>query len=275
MTPVSRTFDLSGFGVTVDGLDQETASELDRIWGRFAGRGDRALVHVTTKFDFPATLAATIEGPPLERSFADGGALFVSPEGKIELDANGVGRVTIGSGIASRRAFAIINLLLAGCAWRLPNEGAAMVHSGAILINGRGFVLVGSSGAGKSTFVRCAQQGGAEVVSEDLNLLITEGETVWLAGSPFRTRNYPGPGPGRWPLAAFLLSEHGGPAALQPITPLIFSAQLHANLPFVGDCWPQLPGATGVSERLEGCPARRLRFAPDPSFVPLLNEFGS
>lgn len=266
-------FDLSGFNVRLRGLDPECAEFLDGAWGRFAGTGGIPVLDVDVRFAGAELAPGTIDPAPLDRMFVRDGVEFRSREGRIEIDARGTGTALVATGNAATRCYALINLVVPALAWRLPVHGALIVHSGAVLVGEHGFVLVGQAGAGKSTFVNHAVAAGARIVSEDLNLLVFEDERCHIAGSPLRSRLRPGPGPGRWPVAAILVPRHGSPAALDPVLRLRASAQLQANLPFVGDCWMRVPGGPELSVRLDEVPARQLTFEQDSSFVPLLERW--
>lgn len=266
-------FDFSGFNVRFRGLDPACAEFIDEAWRQFAGAGGRPVLDVHVRFEGAELPAGTIDPAPLDRTIDGQDIEFRSREGRIDIDGCGVGSAVVATGNASTRAYALINLIVPALAWRLPGYGALLVHSGAVLIAERGFVLVGQAGAGKSTFVTHAIAGGARAVSDDLNLVVVDGDRCQLAGLPLRARIRRGPGPGRWPLAALLVPRHGSPAALDPVPRLRASAQLQGNLPFVGDCWMQVPGGPELTTRLDEVPARELTFARDASFVPLLERW--
>jgi hypothetical protein len=265
-------FDISGFGVVLRELDSECAAQAREVWSDYVSPVARPAVDLTVRF----------EGEPLsgrlltrELRHAEAGAeaaRFVTDEGSVEVDSTGHGTVVVRPGAARMRAFALLNLVLAALAWRLPPLGAAMLHCGAVLIDDAGFVLVGPAGSGKSSFVTHAREGGARPVSDDLNLLVVEADEVKLAGSPFRTRTQPGPGPGRWPLRAVLFPRRGEPAALAPLDHLLVRARLTANLPYVGPRFVEDRRYVEVLERICSVPAFELTFALDPSFVDLLKR---
>jgi hypothetical protein len=266
-------FDLSGFNVRLHGLDAACAAVVDDVWGLFAGDAGVGVLDVGVRFEGPELAPGAIDDAPLGRAIRGDAIEFRSREGRIEIDERGTARALVGTGNAATRAYALINLILPALSWTLPRHGALVVHSGAILVGPRGFLLIGQAGAGKSTFVRHAIAAGARAVSDDLNLLVSERGRWFLAGSPLRTRIHRGSGPGRWPLAALLVPHHGAPAALDAVSRLRVSAQLQGNLPFVGDCWMQVPGGLRLTEELDRVAARRLTFAPDSSFVPLLEHW--
>ena len=246
---------------------------MDQAWGLFASAGGLPVLEVDVRFEGAELPSGTIDDAPLDRTISGDAIDFRSREGRIEIDERGTANALIGTGDAATRAYALINLIVPALAWRLPRNGALIVHSGAVLVGEHGFVLVGQAGAGKSTFVTHAIAAGARAVSEDLNLLVFDDERWRVAGSPLRTRIHRGPGAGRWPLAAILVPRHGSPAALEPVPRLLASAQLQGNLPFVGDCWMRVLGGTELTTWLDEVPARQLTFARDSSFVPLLEHW--
>ena len=93
--------------------------------------------------------------------------------------------------------------------------------------------ITGVPGAGKSTWVKHAVAGGAMPISDDVVLLDTSGPNAELMGSPFRVRDFGPPGPGRWPLAAILLSRHGDAPSLKPVPPALVRIRLASNFPWV------------------------------------------
>jgi hypothetical protein len=269
--PVSRAFDFSGFSVRLHGLDEPCAAVLDDAWGLFAGDGGDPVLELEVNFEGAELPAGIIDPAPLDRTIRGKAIGWVSREGRVEVDEHGRGKAVVGTGNDSTRAWGLVNLILPVLAWRLPSLGLFLVHSGAVIVRDRAFVLVGRSGAGKSTFVEQAAAGGAVAAGEDLNLLLYEGNRWWLAGSPLRNRL--GPGPGRWPLAALLTPDRGATPALEPASRLLVSAQLQANLPYIGDCLGAVDGGAALVESLDQVPALRLTFAPDPAFVPLLEAW--
>lgn len=279
--PDCSAFHISGFHVRIHNLDDECAARLGEVWRLFAASGEDVqtagidLLNLSVRFEGAELDGFEMSPQPLKRTVEGEHVSFISAEGRIDVMPDGEARASVGRGSAAMRAFSLINLMLPAIAWRLPQFGALMLHSGGILLDDRGWLLIGQAGAGKSTFVTYAEEGGATVVSEDLNLVVFEEQGCFLAGAPFRTRNFPGPGPGRWPLAALLLPQHAVEPALEEVPRLAVSAQFQANLPFVGDCWMQLPGGPELLERVDQLAARRLSFARDARFVPLLRAFSS
>jgi len=164
------------------------------------------------------------------------------------------------------------NLVRAAVAWILPGRGGALVHAAALVLDGRAFLLVGSEGAGKSTWAALGERGGGRVLTDDLAMLDAADGEMQALGAPFRSTHVADYGPGRWPLAAILFPRHGRPAATAPVASLIARAKIVANLPFVAEGAERDPRIGAVVERLCALPCAELTFDLDPSFVDVLRE---
>jgi hypothetical protein len=83
----------------------------------------------------------------------------------------GAERAAIWTSAAGREAFwgVLENVLRPLVARRLLAGDGVLVHSSAVVLGGRAFLLAGPSGAGKSTLAALALQAGHEVMSDDLN----------------------------------------------------------------------------------------------------------
>jgi hypothetical protein len=266
-------FDFSGVALRVSGLPEAAAAALARDWAVFvaepAGRPlldaevsrGRAVRGSPASFD-PKAMRAEL-GP-----FA---ATFRMPQGRIELDDAGRARLELASGIDSHEYYALLNLLRAGLAWRLLARGGALLHAAGLVTGGRGFVLAGAEGSGKTTWSREGERGGASVVSDDLVILDPEAGGFALLGGPFRSTHPVAFRRGRWPLAAILFPRHGDPPTLAPVPPLLAQARIVANLPFVAEALDRDDRLRAVVARLvERVPFRELTFAPDPGYLELL-----
>lgn len=86
-------------------------------------------------------------------------------------------------------------------AYRVLQLGGAVLHSGCVIYDDRAYLVLGRSGAGKSTFSRLAFEAGWEVLSDDLNAVLPDGEGNWwverlpfagdLGQTPIRGSSYP------------------------------------------------------------------------------------
>jgi hypothetical protein len=75
--------------------------------------------------------------------------------------------------------------------WRAGWRGRAPLHAAALVVRGRGVLVVGPSGVGKTTLARAEVAAGAALVSD--NLVVCDGETVWGVLEPIRAEGGEGP----------------------------------------------------------------------------------
>ena len=166
------------------------------------------------------------------------------------------------------------NCLRVVVAHRLLAAGGAVLHSAGVVDRGRaggdrggrGFLLLGPSGAGKTTASGLCLAAGADVLSDDLNAVRFEDSgSVRLAKLPFTgDLGDRAGGPESVPLRAILrLAKcgEGEPEGLRPLSPAAALASLLAAAPFVNrDPWRR-EALLAVLERLvEAVPAFEVRF---------------
>ncbi len=167
------------------------------------------------------------------------------------------------------------NCLRVVVAHRLLAEGGAVLHSAGVVDRGpgpggdRAFLLLGPSGAGKTTASRLCLAAGGDVLSDDLNAVrFTDSEAggaVRLAKLPFTgDLGDRAGGPESVPLRAILrLAKcgEGEPEGLRPLSPAAALASLLAAAPFVNrDPWRR-DALLAVLERLvSAVPAFEVRF---------------
>ena len=266
--------DLSGLVVRFRGLDDALAEVLASQWAPFKTDPD-----APPWLDVAVGVAdhTIVTGRPMRKSVTgevrNGRGRFRSDEGEIAVDAEGHAHVSLGRGDDMWRFCGLVNLTAAALAVRLPSRPGALLHAAGIVIDGRGFLLMGPEGAGKSTFARAAGEAGTQVISDDSVLVDGASGRLELLGSPMRPHEATDLGRGRWPVAALLHARWGTEARLDPVTRLATEALLAANLPFLASGW-------GHDARLDALvpflamsvPHRALTFAPDPSFVAVLRS---
>jgi hypothetical protein len=155
--------------------------------------------------------------------------------------------------------------------WRLGLEGGAIVHAALVDVDGRGVLLPGVSGAGKTTISgQLAQAEGFEVLSDDRAVVrrTPDGYVAW--GTPW-------PGLGGHavnrgvPLAAIaFLAQAPSPATI----PIGLRDAIARIVPVASIPWYDREGGPrtfdGVAELCRRVPVSVLQFAPDPSVVPLV-----
>ncbi len=266
-----RRFGFSGLGVALAGVPPEIAARLDDLWEGYAGDGDPPpLVDATiAEAGRPMTPGRAMV-PGMRSSIGPGAARFDQDEGAVTVAADGRTEIVLAAGPAPRRAFAVVNLVLAALGWRLPDRSGAALHAASVVLDGRAFVLVGPEGAGKTTWCRAARDGGAEVLSDDVTILVASRGGFDALATPFRHEPFPRPRPGRHPVAALLLPRHGAEPRLEPAPSLAVEARLAAHLLYVGSGMAGDPRVAPLLDALSRAASRTLTFAPDPGFVPLL-----
>jgi hypothetical protein len=266
---VSCDFDFSGFGLRLSG-DDPVLDQLAAHWADFAGAAPRIALEVRVERAEGRIPAGNRMEAGTQETPLPAGRRLARIEGAIELPGARVAVLGLREGDPSRRMWGAINLLAQALGRALPAEGGLLLHAAGALVDGRAFLLPGSSGAGKTTWARACAAAGLPVLSDDHVLVDLGAEVPFALGSPLRGRDFPSPGRGRWPLAGVLLARHGTPG-LGPAPRLRLSAILQANALFAS---PHDARVGDLLNRLvERVPTRELSFSPDPSFVPLLRSF--
>jgi hypothetical protein len=266
-------FDLSGIGIGLHGVPDAAAAWIERAWDGFrAGPGGDDWLDVEVAIGATAIDRSRPFAPKAMRArFARPTARFEMDDGCAEVGLDGPARITLARDLRERAPFALLNLVRACLAWRLPSRGGVLLHAAGLVVEGRAFVLVGSEGSGKTTWVELGRSAGAIAVSDDLVLLDAVRGDVELVGAPFRSRlSTPSPR-GRWPLAGILFPARGPDAVLADVPRAIAGARLVANLPFVAEAWSddeRLPRV--VDGLLSRIPYRDLTFDRTPGFLRLL-----
>jgi hypothetical protein len=273
MTGESIDVDISGFGLRFQGLSRELAAELSRQWPQYLREpgATPSLVIRVDDDDRALTPGPRMEGG-LRIESAPEGVGFHSDEGHLVQDvhrARAVARLALGDD--GRRFWGLVNLTLAAVGWRLLAHDGGAVHAAGVLIGSSAYLLVGPSGSGKSTWARTAAEAGLPVLSDDCVLVESAGGRLVALGSPFRSKEFPSPGPGRWPVAAILIPEHAARPALAPISRLMLEARIAANLLYSMSAWDTHAAATTAAGAIaSGAPAHVLAFRPDGSWIPIV-----
>ncbi len=265
--------DISGFGLRFEGLTRSLASELERQWPDFvrARGGPPALVIRVEDDDRTMIHSRFMEGA-LHVDVSADAVQFRGAEGQIVQDVPGaraVARLALGD--AGRRFWGLVNLAFAAVGFRLLARGGGAVHAAGVLVGTRAYLLVGPSGCGKTTWARTAAEAGLPVLSDDCVLVDSFQGPLVALGSPFRAKDFPSPGPGRWPVAAILIPNQAAEPSLAPISRLMLEARIAANLLFASAAWETHPAVARAAGAIaSGAPARILSFRPDASWIDLV-----
>ena len=70
-------------------------------------------------------------------------------------------------------------------AYRLLRLGGILLHSAGVVRAGAAYLVLGQSGAGKSTFARMSQNAGLQILSDDLNALLVQADGPVVEKLPF------------------------------------------------------------------------------------------
>jgi hypothetical protein len=270
---LSAVFDLSGLILRVRGLPESHRRRLEESWSAFLIRDSREpFLEIQVQAEGEVEDDGTSFSPKeMKSAFHGTTASYRMQEGSAEVPLQGIVRIRLEPTTSQRQYFTFINFVTAALAWRLPSRGGALLHAAAIVVGDRAFALVGPEASGKTTWARVAREAGERVLSDDI--VVVEpgpGGRIETLATPFRSKT----GPGRWPLAAVLLPEHGARPSLQEVSLLQRRARIGANLPFFAEAWTVDPRVERLVETLaDAVPFRRLTFAIEPSFLDLLRSF--
>jgi hypothetical protein len=150
-------------------------------------------------------------------------------------------------------------------------EGVEVHACGVVTRDGRGFLLAGHSGAGKSTSARLwAQHSGAHVLSDDRIILRRENERVRMYGTPWHGDAGIAEA-SACQLDAILVLAHADSNVLRPLGPATASAELFVRS-FVPHYSPDgVSFVLGFFDRLtREIPCYEFAFLPDFSAVEAL-----
>ncbi len=151
----------------------------------------------------------------------------------------------------------------------LSGANAFLIHSSAAIVDGRGFLFVGPSEAGKTTAILNSAQ--YHVLGDEMNLVSEQDGQLMLAGTPFNGL-FRDKKPGQAPLTAVFILAQAPHHRLLPVEPGEATASLASEVvPMIG--LDQVPGPETVpqmvdaaAELVERVPVRTLEFQPDPGF---------
>lgn len=154
------------------------------------------------------------------------------------------------------------NYLRVLTAYRLLEDGGAVIHSAGVTDGEAAWLLLGPSGAGKTTASRLCLDRGASVLSDDLNAVHLEDGGARLVKLPFTgDLGERSGGSALLPLRAMLRLVQGTENKARPLTPAAALAALVAAAPFVNRDPFRREALLAVLERLaRSVPAWELTF---------------
>ena len=102
------------------------------------------------------------------------------------------------------------------------------MHACGVAWEGRGFLFVGSSGAGKSTAARLWKAAGATILNDDRIVLEAAGDGVLIHPTPW-SGDVPDVGGGPTPLAGLYFLRQGLPIVFELVHPAIAVSLAYAK----------------------------------------------
>ncbi len=160
-------------------------------------------------------------------------------------------------------------------AYRLLAGGGAVLHSAGITDGERAWLLLGPSGAGKTTTSRLCLARGASVLSDDLNAVRLAGDgRPLLAWLPFTGDLGEQAGEQTaYPLTALLRLVQGTEERLRPLSPAVALAGLVAAAPYVNhDPWRREALLTTLERLARSVPAWELTFSLEGDVWAILRD---
>lgn len=262
------TIDVPGGPYAFSGLSARQEEGVRRRFGALCREAGSAAVEIRV-FAAPASDFREVDTRGweynLSMDFAAGSVRFagLSLMGRMDWTPSLAGGLWTPEGEGELFAPVLENFFRVLSAYRLLETGGALLHSAAVAQDGGAFLLLGPSGAGKTTAARLCEERGALVLSDDLNAVVPEGAGARVEKLPFtgdlgdRTG-----GPVRVPLRALLRLEKGSGDRLVPLSPARAMAGLLAASPFANrDPWRE-EALAGTLERLaRAVPAYTLVFS--------------
>jgi hypothetical protein len=175
--------------------------------------------------------------------------------GEIYVIANPIGDWERGP--ARAFSYPLDQLILASL---LAGQGALMVHACGVVDQGRGYVFMGRSGAGKSTTATLWHKAGATVLSDDRVVLRRQGGCWRVHGAPWYSRARLC-SPASAPLEGLFTLAHGKANSLEPIKDSRAALELmsHCVVP-VWDPERRLRVFDAAASLVEAAPLRRYYF---------------
>lgn len=160
-----------------------------------------------------------------------------------------------------------LRLLVALAAFR---QGGLLFHGAGVAVDGRGVVLFGPSGIGKTTAARHAR---GPVLNDDLVLLMPATVGWQVCATPFTNPTQTQPRAGDLPLAALCRLEQSEQVALRPLSRAEALAAVLACVPVLTAHPPLVvPLFDRCTALLQAVPAYVLSLRPDDTYWDVLRE---
>ncbi|MFV9506630.1 MAG: hypothetical protein AB4911_18930 [Oscillochloridaceae bacterium umkhey_bin13] len=152
------------------------------------------------------------------------------------------------------------------CAYLTFAAGGLLVHGAGIAYNTHGYLLLGPSGAGKTTAARNAPPGS--VLNDDLILILPASEGWQMYATPFTNPSQLGPrGPACAPLTGIFRLRQAPQVACAPMARAAAAAELISLTPVVSLDPYRAPTLLGRAHQIAATVScAYLELLPDPSY---------
>jgi hypothetical protein len=182
------------------------------------------------------------------------------------------GALWIGENADEQFACAFENFFRVLAAYRLLQLGGTILHSACVATEGRAYILLGHSGAGKTTFSRMALQCGWDVLSDDMNAVCLKDNRCYVEKLPFAGGLGQTPSRGKvYPLAGIFTLQKSGNNRLHGLTTCQALAKTFCCAPVInGDPYRLDLLLSSLETLLHAVPAARLEFSLDGGALNLL-----
>jgi hypothetical protein len=188
--------------------------------------------------------------------------------------ASGEGELVVQAIIMEGNFARIFEQILYQAYWsaiRRKGVDSILVHSSAVVRDGKGYLFTGRSGSGKSTVTALSE--GAKVLNDEISLIDYSKDRVMVSDTPFNGF-FPGKEEGSAPLAGVMLlrqakfhritrtrsAESIKTLSKEIVPPMGLETQLSPSI-----YWDMLGYAKRISESV---PLYIMEFLPDPGFWP-------
>jgi len=198
--------EVAGYRLNFKSDSEGIISVLGCRYARFRGRGEGGYVFEAGQAkgsQSPFKPAVSLKGSGLKLERGDFAA---------SLDL-GSGRGTLAAAANEQCLDAFLRSLLS---FLLIRDGGFMLHSAGLVKKGKAYLFLGKSGAGKSTLSKLAAEAGAEVISDEINLVRPVKGRYRVYGSPFWGEMRADGRPGSWPLGGIFLLKKAKAVRLTP-----------------------------------------------------------
>lgn len=155
----------------------------------------------------------------------------------------------------------------------LDRAGGLLLHGAGLVRGGRGLLLLGPSGTGKTTAARNA--AGAIVLNDDLVALLPGADGAWrLLATPFSNATQVRPAPGQAPLAGILRLRPASEPAIAALSAGRAVAELLGAVPvLVADAQRLPPLLERLNRLAAAAPCAILRLRDRPDYWPVVDAW--